>query len=187
MKGIWSLLLLFTFDGILHGERGFVPQENFDLDRFLGKWYEVAVVSDCPHYMQNKQRNAVIVALDLKPSAEGNVTVMAAAPRNGSCKQTSIQYALTDIAGQFFYHVSRLNVDVDAYVVRTDYDHSAVMALVSTEKTSKNRTTIFKLYNRSSDVRYAELDDFKMLVRLNAMKDDIIIVHEDKSCNTKET
>ncbi|XP_061655988.1 protein AMBP-like [Phyllopteryx taeniolatus] len=149
----------------------------------MGKWYEVAVVSDCPHYMQNKQRNPVIVALDLKPSEQGNVTVMATAPRNGSCKHTSIQYALTDTAGQFFYHVSRFSVDVDAYVVHSDYDQYAMMVLLGTEKASKNKTTIFKLYNRSLDVRDAVLDDFKMLVRINGMGDDIII-HENKGSNT---
>ncbi|XP_037122561.1 protein AMBP-like [Syngnathus acus] len=177
--GILSLLVLFVFDWILHGESRIVPQESFDLDQFMGKWYEVAVVSDCPHYMQKKKGNPVIVILDLKASQQGNVTVLATVPRNGSCHQTSTQYASTDTAGQFFYHVPRLGVDVDAYVVRTDYDQYAMLGLLSTEIASQNKTTIFKLYNRSLDVRQAVLDDFQTLVRTYGMRDDII-VNENK-------
>ncbi|XP_077353779.1 protein AMBP-like [Festucalex cinctus] len=205
-QGIWRFLFLLACDRILHGESVIVPQENFNLDQFLGKWYEVAVVSDCPHYMQNKMGNPVVVALDLKSSQQGNVTVLAKTPRNGSCKQTSTHYASTDTAGQFFYHVPSkchhlchsnfpdiqaheahylpqgLSVDVDAYVVHTDYDQYAMMALLSTERASQNKTTIFKLYSRSLDVRHAALDDFKTLVRTHGMTDDII-VNENKGSN----
>ncbi|KAF3848942.1 hypothetical protein F7725_015439 [Dissostichus mawsoni] len=41
-------------------------QENFDLGQFMGKWNEVAVVSSCPYYMEDKRENPVIVALDLQ-------------------------------------------------------------------------------------------------------------------------
>lgn len=44
----------------------------------MGKWYEVAVVSSCPHYIRRKSADPVIVALDLQHVAsEGNFTMNA--------------------------------------------------------------------------------------------------------------
>lgn len=53
--------------------------------QFMGKWYEVAVVSTCPHYMQRKRGNPVIVALELKHVAsEENFTMTATTFRSDS-------------------------------------------------------------------------------------------------------
>ncbi|XP_077478251.1 protein AMBP-like isoform X2 [Stigmatopora argus] len=171
-----SLLFLLVVQWMLFEASVIFPQQNFDLEQFKGRWYEVAVVSDCPFFMRNKKLNPVIVTLDVKPP-----NILVTAPRNGSCKQTHM--TLTDIAGQFFYHVARLNVDVDAYVVRSDYEQYAMMALSSVEVSSQNKTTIFKLFSRSLDVRQTVLNDFKSLVRTHEMRDDEIILNEKKLCS----
>ncbi|XP_054613701.1 protein AMBP-like [Dunckerocampus dactyliophorus] len=182
---VWILLplLVFTWPRILHGLT-LLPQENFDVEQFVGRWYEGGVVSDCPHYTRNKKASPGVVALDLKRSHHGNLTVTSAISRNGSCQQTSVQYASTETAGKFFYHVARLGVDVAAYVVHTDYDEYAMMGLLSTERTSQNKTTILKLYTRSLDVRLAVLEDFKALVQKHGMRDDSIIFNENRILNT---
>uniref|UniRef100_A0A4W6CCZ6 Lipocalin/cytosolic fatty-acid binding domain-containing protein n=1 Tax=Lates calcarifer TaxID=8187 RepID=A0A4W6CCZ6_LATCA len=124
-----------------------LTQEDFDLDRFMGKWYEVAVASTCPHYMQRKRGNPVIVALTLQHDvSDGNFTMMATTFRNGSCQQTSRNYGLTNTPGRFFYHVAKFGADVDSYVVHTNYDEYAMILQLSTEKQSGNTTTIVKLY-----------------------------------------
>lgn len=47
--------------------------------QFMGKWNEVAVVSSCPYYMDDKRENPVIVALDLQQVApDGNFTMTSA-------------------------------------------------------------------------------------------------------------
>lgn len=108
----------------------------------MGQWYELAVVSTCPHYMQDKRENPVIVALDLQHvTSERNFTMTATsfrsdshqwqhtcslkhgelnvtcvvclslcapACRNGTCKQTSTVYGLTDLPGKFFHHVASM-------------------------------------------------------------------------------
>lgn len=156
-------------------------QDNFDLGRFMGQWYEVAAVSTCPHYMRRKRGNPVIVAVELHHVAsEGNFTMTFATFRNGSCKQMSIDYVLTDIPGQFFYHVAWLGADVDSYVVHTNYTEYAVMLLLSTQKPSLNKTTIVKLYSRTMGVSPAVLDIFKTLVRKHGMSDDTIIMNQKK-------
>lgn len=46
--------------------------------QFMGKWYEVAVASTCPHYMRRKRGNPITVALELKPVRSGGNFTMAA-------------------------------------------------------------------------------------------------------------
>ncbi|XP_040013998.1 protein AMBP-like isoform X1 [Xiphias gladius] len=184
-----------------------LTQENFDLGRFMGQWYEVAVVSTCPHYMQRKRGNPVIVALELQHVAsQSNFTLTASTFRNGSCKRTSTNYNLTNTPGQFFYHVATglvhlpptgahrsvmqhiantflpagFGADVDSYVVHTNYEEYAMMLLLSTEKPSGNKTTIVKLYSRSVDVSPDVLDNFKTLVRQHGTSDGAIIMNQNK-------
>ncbi|XP_018525977.1 protein AMBP isoform X2 [Lates calcarifer] len=158
-----------------------LTQEDFDLDRFMGKWYEVAVASTCPHYMQRKRGNPVIVALTLQHDvSDGNFTMMATTFRNGSCQQTSRNYGLTNTPGRFFYHVAKFGADVDSYVVHTNYDEYAMILQLSTEKQSGNTTTIVKLYGRTMDVSPAVSDNFKTLVRRHGMSDAAIIMNQNK-------
>ncbi|XP_049908822.1 protein AMBP-like isoform X1 [Epinephelus moara] len=158
-----------------------LTQENFDLGRFMGRWYEVAVVSTCPHFMQRKRGNPVIVALELQHvDSEGNFTMTATSFRNGTCKQTSTNYALTNTPGRFFHHVARFGVDVDSFVVHSSYDEYAMMLILSTEKASGNKTIIVKLYSRTMSVRAAVLEDFKTLVRQHGVSDDTIIMNQNK-------
>ncbi|XP_061589401.1 protein AMBP-like isoform X2 [Cololabis saira] len=98
--------LAWTFQSVI------LTQENFDLERFMGRWYEVAVVSTCPYYMQRK-KGSPVVALELKHfPKEDSFTVTAATFRNGSCKETSTVYSLTNISGRFFHHVSSRTTDM---------------------------------------------------------------------------
>lgn len=54
--------------------------------QFVGRWYETAVASTCPHYSLRKKGNPVIVALEIKNvTSEGNFTMLASAFRSDSC------------------------------------------------------------------------------------------------------
>ncbi|XP_078128265.1 protein AMBP-like [Sander vitreus] len=147
----------------------------------MGKWYELAVVSTCPHYMQRKRGNPVIVALELHHVAsEGNFTMIATTFRNSSCKQTSTDYGLTKTPGRFFHHVAMFGADVDSFVVHSNYDEYAMMLLLSTEKPSGIKTTTVKLYGRTMSVRTAVLDEFKTVVRQYGVTDDAIVMNQNK-------
>ncbi|XP_061589400.1 protein AMBP-like isoform X1 [Cololabis saira] len=166
--------LAWTFQSVI------LTQENFDLERFMGRWYEVAVVSTCPYYMQRK-KGSPVVALELKHfPKEDSFTVTAATFRNGSCKETSTVYSLTNISGRFFHHVSRLGADVDSFVVHTNYDQHTMILQLSTEKPSGNKTAIVKLYSRTTDMTHPVLDSFKTLVRKHGINDDVIIINQQE-------
>ncbi|KAJ0057309.1 hypothetical protein NL108_002286 [Boleophthalmus pectinirostris] len=156
-----------------------ITQGHFNLDHFLGRWLEVAVVSTCPHFMQRKMRSPAIVQLDLN-NAQGNVTVEATTFRNESCKSTFTNYSLTDTPGKFFYHVPKFSADVDVYVVDTNYVEYALMVLLSTEKPEGNISLILKLYSRSKEVSEAMMENFKTLVRQQGINDKTIIMSQDR-------
>ncbi|KAM8828456.1 protein AMBP-like isoform 2-T2 [Spinachia spinachia] len=158
-----------------------LPKDNFDLDPFMGRWNEVAVVSTCPHYMRRKRGNPVTVALELQHGAsDGNFTMTATSFRNGSCHRTSTDFRLTDATGRFYHHIARFRADVDSFVVHYKYDEYAMIRLLSIEQPSGNQTTTFKLYSRSMSVTATVLDDFKTLVRQRGLSDDAIIMNQSK-------
>ncbi|KAJ0015421.1 hypothetical protein NQD34_009041 [Periophthalmus magnuspinnatus] len=154
------------------------PQNHFNLDQFLGRWFEVAVVSTCPHFMQRKMRSPAIVQLDLN-NTESNISVAATTFRNESCKSTFTNYSMTDTPGKFFYHVPKFNADVDVYVVDTNYVQYALMVLLSTELPEGNTTWIVKLYSRSKEVSEAMMENFKTLVRQQGI-DKTVIMNQDR-------
>lgn len=174
-----AFILIFCLNGA--GASPFTTQGNFSLEQFLGRWFEVAVVSTCPHFMQRKMKNPVIVVLDLRQSeAKGNITVTATTLREESCKTTSTNYSLTDTPGRFFYHIPKFSADVDVFVVDTDYVDYGLMVFVSTEHPSGNKTQILKLYSRSKEASETIKEKFKTLVRRQGVDDKGIIVNQDR-------
>ncbi|XP_062414793.1 protein AMBP-like isoform X2 [Pungitius pungitius] len=158
-----------------------LPKENFDLDQFMGRWNELAVVSTCPYYMQRKRGNPIIVALELEHGAsDSNFTMTATHFRNGSCHQTSTDYRVTNTMGRFYHYIARFRADVDSFVVHYKYDEYAMIRLLSVEQPSGNRTTTIKLYSRSMSVGATVLDDFKTLVRQHGLSDVAIIMNQNK-------
>lgn len=188
MQRALSLLALLTLESIwtlkavsMQPEPFIATQESFNVSQFMGTWYEVAVVSTCPHYMQRKKGSSAIVAMELQQFfSEGNFTMTSTSFRNGSCKQTVTDYSLTDTPGRFFHHVARFGADVDSFVVHTNYEDFAMILQLSTEKPPGNKTTIAKLYSRAMNVVSGVLENFKSLVRRQGMREEDIIMNQSK-------
>ncbi|XP_060933786.1 protein AMBP isoform X2 [Limanda limanda] len=153
-------------------------QENFDLNRFVGTWHDVAVTSSCPH-MQSHRADAAIGKLVLEKDIGNKLKVTKSKLRHGTCVEMSGEYELTSTPGRIFYHIDRWDADVDAYVVHTNYDEYAII-IMSKLKASGENSTSLKLYSRTMSVRDTVLDDFKTLVRQQGMSDDTVIIKQDK-------
>ncbi|MEQ2247815.1 hypothetical protein ILYODFUR_012962 [Ilyodon furcidens] len=173
---LWTLQM----DPVL-GKSPVTTLENFDFEQFSGRWYEVAVVSTCPQYMQRKKSDPVIVALELKHvHSQHNFTMTSSTFKNGTCRETLTVINLTSTPGRFFHHVARFGADVDCFVVDTNYNEYALMLQLSTEKPSGNKTTIVKLYSRTTSVSPLVLGKFKALIRLHGISEDTAIMNQHK-------
>ncbi|KAM3600457.1 uncharacterized protein V6R79_023754 [Siganus canaliculatus] len=178
-----ALLVLgctWTLQGIpVLPEPLYTTQENFDLTRFLGTWYDVAVASNCPH-MKTHGREAAIGKLVLQSGTTADkVKATRTVLRHGTCKEMSVDYELTSTPGRFFYHITRWRKDVDAYVVHTNYNEYAIV-MNSKQKSTGDQSTDIKLYSRTKTVRTTVLDDFKTLVSEQGMAEDTISIRQDK-------
>ncbi|XP_056875607.1 protein AMBP [Takifugu flavidus] len=161
-------------------------QENFDLGKFMGKWYQVAAVSTCPCYMKRKSRNPEMFPVVLQHvGSELNFTKTATIFRNGTCKQMTSRYSLTNTPGRFFHHVSRFGADVDSFVVGTNYEEYAAMLQLSRDQRSGEKSTNILLYSRTMNVTSALLDDFKQLVEEHGISGDTIIINQNNGTEEK--
>uniref|UniRef100_A0A8C9SHY4 Protein AMBP n=1 Tax=Scleropages formosus TaxID=113540 RepID=A0A8C9SHY4_SCLFO len=148
-------------------------QENFDQHRFMGKWYDVAIASTCPWLKSHKGR-ITAETLELKPGhSSDTISLTRTAIRDGSCKQESAVYELSKVPGRLIYHSTKWATNVETYVVRTNYDEYAIVAI--TNKDGQKRTTTFKLYGRSVEPRPTLIDEFTQLVKEQGMSDDDIV------------
>ncbi|KAK0131785.1 Protein AMBP [Merluccius polli] len=154
----------------------------------MGRWFEVAVVSTCPYYMQAQKDNPAVVKYELQKNTTEEIVVQmrGTVPRHGTCKQISVDFTLTNTSGQFYHHFAKFNADVDSYVVNTDYEDYAMWVILSTEQPSGVLSTIVKLYSRVMDVRESVLTKYRALVRTQGMDDDDIIFKDNKGDGERE-
>uniref|UniRef100_A0A8C9QVW6 Protein AMBP n=2 Tax=Scleropages formosus TaxID=113540 RepID=A0A8C9QVW6_SCLFO len=160
--------------GPLPSEPFFSIQENFDLNQFMGKWYDVAAASNCP-WLKSYKGHITAGTLEVKPGESSDtISMTRTAIRHGTCKQMSMIYKLTETPGRLFYHNDKWAADIDTYVVHTNYDEYAIVAMTK-QKKGQNKTTTFKLYDRSAELRPTLMDEFTQLVKEQGMSDDDIV------------
>ncbi|XP_056146539.1 protein AMBP-like [Lampris incognitus] len=182
--GIIVSLMVWGWIRALHGvpvlpEPLYPTQENFDVDRFMGKWYDVVVASTCP-YMQRHRGDAAIGTLEQElGSTKDKMKTRQTVLRQNTCMEITGDYELTTTPGRFSYHITKWGADVDAYVVHTNYDEYAIVIMSKVKSSGENSTSV-KLLSRTMDVRDTVLDDFKTLVREQGMSDDNIIIKRNK-------
>uniref|UniRef100_A0A672L7L6 Protein AMBP n=1 Tax=Sinocyclocheilus grahami TaxID=75366 RepID=A0A672L7L6_SINGR len=144
------VVFLLPLLGLLHAgplpdEPVLQPQENFDVNRFMGKWYDIAIASTCP-WLKRHKGDAAIGSLELQSSGSTQTISMThISRRHDSCKSISGEYQLTKTPGRFHYHNAKWNADVDSYVVHTNYDEYALVVMYK-QKPGGEKTTSVKLY-----------------------------------------
>ncbi|XP_028829534.1 protein AMBP isoform X1 [Denticeps clupeoides] len=158
-----------------------ITQENFDLNRFMGKWYEVAVGSSRQWVLRHKGQSLVGTLEVQKGANDKAVSLMKTRFRHGLCKQYSDEYELTDTPGRFKFRIFRWNgtMIIDSYVVHTNYDEYALVVMYR-QRNGGNKTTSVQLYGRSPELRDTLLDDFKRVVRDQGLSEDNIIIKQNE-------
>ncbi|KAK6470943.1 protein AMBP [Huso huso] len=187
MQGTLSFLLALPLVTglVLPREPADEVQENFDQDRFMGKWYSLGLASTCPWLIARKSKMSMST-LVLKPSNErGQVDATVTFTANGQCTEKTAVYRETETPGHMKYHVSRWDADVDIYVVRTNYDEYA-MVLMLTQKEGKVTKTA-KLYGRTQELRPSLLAEFKQFALEQGFGEDTFqILPKTEECQPSE-
>ncbi|XP_050976855.1 protein AMBP [Labeo rohita] len=178
------VVFLLPLLGLLHAgplpdEPVLQPQENFDIKRFMGKWYDIAIASTCPR-LKHYKGEAAIGSMDLQfDGSKQTFTMTFIGQRHGTCKSISGEYQLTKTPGRVQYHNAKWNADVDSYVVHTNYDEYALVVMYK-QKQGGNKTTSVKLYGRTKQLRPTLIEDFKTLVAEQGMSEDTIVIKKNK-------
>nr|XP_015222226.1 PREDICTED: protein AMBP [Lepisosteus oculatus] len=162
-------------------------QENFDLDKFMGKWYDIALGSTCPWVQKHKDKMSM-GTLNLQPSEDSTeIDMTMTFTRHGTCKQIVGVYKKTETPGHMTYHNNKWATDVDSYIVRTNYAEYALTLMIKS-RPGYNSTRTVRLYGRTQELRPSLIDDFTQYAKTHGIDDDsIIILPKKDECVPGET
>uniref|UniRef100_A0A2R8Z836 Protein AMBP n=1 Tax=Pan paniscus TaxID=9597 RepID=A0A2R8Z836_PANPA len=185
MRSLGALLLLLS--ACLAVSAGPVPtppdniqvQENFNISRIYGKWYNLAIGSTCPWLKKIMDRMTVSTLVLGEGATEAEISMTSTRWRKGVCEETSGAYEKTDTDGKFLYHKSKWNITMESYVVHTNYDEYAIFL---TKKFSRRHgpTITAKLYGRAPQLRETLLQDFRVVAQGVGIPEDSIFTMADR-------
>nr|4ES7_A Chain A, Protein AMBP [Homo sapiens] len=154
-------------------------QENFNISRIYGKWYNLAIGSTCPWLKKIMDRMTVSTLVLGEGATEAEISMTSTRWRKGVCEETSGAYEKTDTDGKFLYHKSKWNITMESYVVHTNYDEYAIFL---TKKFSRHHgpTITAKLYGRAPQLRETLLQDFRVVAQGVGIPEDSIFTMADR-------
>ncbi|ELK26643.1 Protein AMBP [Myotis davidii] len=159
-------------------------QENFDVSRFYGKWFHVAIGSTCPWLVRFKDRLTMSALLLREGATERQISTTITRWRRGVCEELSGTYEKTDTEGKFLYHKSKWNISIESYVVHTNYDEYAI--ILSKKFSRRHGPTITaKLYGRGPQLRESLLQEFREVALGVGIPEDSIFTMADRGINIK--
>uniref|UniRef100_G3UD48 Lipocalin/cytosolic fatty-acid binding domain-containing protein n=1 Tax=Loxodonta africana TaxID=9785 RepID=G3UD48_LOXAF len=157
-----------------HKER---KQPDFDLIKFSGLWYEIALASELGHQVtmdKSKKVGAVLVQLEEKTLALTSVF-----DDMKHCVKETDQASQGAVPGT--YMVSRDSVSKEVRVLFTDYETYAVMS-VTLHKGDKTQK-VMKLYSRSLNNNEEAIKKFKEVAMANGFsQEDVCLLDPDRTC-----
>ncbi|KAM5261045.1 protein AMBP [Hipposideros larvatus] len=154
-------------------------QENFDISRFYGKWFHVAIGSTCPWLMRFKDRLAISTLTLREGATERQLSTTSTLWRKGFCEETSGTYEKADTDGKFLYQKPKWNITIESYVVHTNYDEYAI--ILSKKLSHRHGLTITaKLYGRRPQLRESLLEEFRQVALGVGVPENAIFTMADK-------
>uniref|UniRef100_A0A8C5QZ01 Protein AMBP n=1 Tax=Leptobrachium leishanense TaxID=445787 RepID=A0A8C5QZ01_9ANUR len=134
-------------------------QENFQLERIYGKWYDVAVASTCK-WINKYKDNFNMGTMELSAGdTEDEAKVLSTRMRKGICAQYSGMYRKTDVPGKLLYTVPVKGMEFQTYISYTNYNE---YIMTYTKKMKGNQVTkTVKLYGRTPELRQSLIEAFR--------------------------
>ncbi|KAJ8286601.1 hypothetical protein GJAV_G00041020 [Gymnothorax javanicus] len=169
-----------AFGGLVSTPSLYPTQENFNKSRFMGKWYDIAMASSRIHQLGGE---LPMGTWELSLEESGTVGLKMTAFRQRICMEITAVYGLTETPGRMLFHTKFGTVD--AYVIHTNYDEYAIVAMV--RKSHGNKSTTFKLYSRTMELRPTVMTDFTQLVKEQGIDEgSILLHHKHEKCTPGE-
>ncbi|KAK6480926.1 prostaglandin-H2 D-isomerase [Huso huso] len=103
-----------------------LPQKDFDLQRFAGKWHRVGLAYNSDWFRQYRDSLKISVGV-LVPTETGSVNVTMWQLKSSGCHSVTFLYEKTDTPGHFKYFSTRSNALKDITIVDTNYDEYALV------------------------------------------------------------
>ncbi|XP_006890819.1 PREDICTED: protein AMBP [Elephantulus edwardii] len=156
-------------------------QENFNLSRIYGKWFNLAIASTCPWLKRIRNKLSISTLVLGEGATESEISTTSTRWRKGFCEEISGAYEKTNTDGKFLYHKARWNVTMESYVVHTNYDEYAILV---TKKFSRHGPSVTaKLYGRQRRVRDTLLLEFRnFAVNMGIPSDSIFTLFDKGEC-----
>ncbi|MEE6504846.1 hypothetical protein FKM82_005357 [Ascaphus truei] len=188
MRSQWALILLAAFlelgsSNPIEPEDPIQVQENFDLTKMYGKWYDIAIGSTCKWVKQHKDKFNMGTMELSQGESNGDVRTVNTRMRYGTCNQIVGSYQKTTIPGKFNY-LSPKNCSVfcvlpiewhmamQSSVVFTNYNEYAIM-LMKKNRGSETTTTVV-LYGRAPELRDSLIAEFRQFALEQGIPEDSI-------------
>ncbi|XP_063066805.1 prostaglandin D2 synthase a [Engraulis encrasicolus] len=134
-----------------------LPQKNFDVQKFAGKWYRVGLAYDSPGFVPYRDKLRVSMGM-VEPQDNGNVSMTMWSIRSTGCKSKVYVYEKTATPGVFSYFSSRHNKVKDITVVETNYTE---FAIVFKFKKMNREYSQVSLYGRTQKLKADVIEKFK--------------------------
>ncbi|KAM8934346.1 protein AMBP [Pelodytes ibericus] len=177
MKMYWTFILLPALLGVglanpVPPEDTITTQENFQLPKIYGKWYDIGIASTCK-YLKRHKEHFVMGTMELSEvESSEDVSTVHTRMRKGTCTQFSGSYQITDVPGKFLYVFPLKGLEFQTYIVHTNYDEYVIMLMVKTKNGVTTKTV--KLYGRTPELRPSLIEDFRQFALEQGVPEDSI-------------
>uniref|UniRef100_A0A8C6N0B5 Lipocalin 5 n=2 Tax=Mus spicilegus TaxID=10103 RepID=A0A8C6N0B5_MUSSI len=173
MESIMIFTLLGLCVGLAAGTEAAVVKD-FDVNKFLGFWYEIALASKMGAYgLAHKEEKMGAMVVELK---ENLLALTTTYYNEGHCVLEKV--AATQVDGSAKYKVTRISGEKEVVVVATDYMTYTVIDITSLVAGTVHRA--MKLYSRSLDNNGEALNNFqKIALKHGFSETDIHILKHD--------
>nr|XP_056716100.1 protein AMBP [Euleptes europaea] len=149
-------------------------QENFDEEMFYGKWYEIAVGSTCPWMKKYKDRYTMGTVVVEQGQSNKEISMTSTRLRQGICSQVTGEYLKTDIPGKLTHYNPKWGVNIESFVVRTNYDEYAIF--VMKKNSTYGLTITAKIYGRRPELREDLMAEFRQFALDLGIPEDAISI-----------
>ncbi|KAL4623122.1 prostaglandin-H2 D-isomerase-like [Arapaima gigas] len=148
------------------------PQDDFDVQKFAGKWYRVAVAYNSPTFASYKDKIRMSVML-LTPQENGDVNATIWKQKSSGCRNKTLTYKTTAVPGKFTYFSSYHQKAKEIIVAETDYNEYAVVVKY---KVSTKEFPHLSLYGRAEKPRPELMEKFKEFSLSQGLPKELVLV-----------